>query len=474
MSTALQHPTYNYKVVRQFAIMTVVWGIVGMSVGLLLAAQLVWPELNLGLPWTSFGRLRPLHTNIVIFAFGGCALFATSYYVVQRTCQVRLVSDGLAVFTFWGYQAVIVSAIITLPMGFTAVKEYAELEWPIDILLAVVWVTYAIVFLGTIKHRRTSHIYVANWFFAAFILTVAVLHIVNSAALPVTASYSISLYSGAIDAMVQWWYGHNAVGFFLTAGFLGMMYYFVPKQAERPVYSYRLSIVHFWALIMVYMWAGPHHLHYTALPNWAQSLGMAMSIILLAPSWGGMINGMMTLSGAWHKLRTDPTLRFLVVALSFYGMSTFEGPMMAVKTVNALSHYTDWTIGHVHAGALGWVAMITIGSLYHMIPRLYGLSEMYSVKLIAVHFWLATVGTVLYIAAMWVNGILQGLMWRAINPDGTLMYTFIESIEASGPGYIVRMIGGMFWLIGMWVMAANVYMTVRRPVTRYQPVPQTA
>ena len=474
MSTAFEHPTYNYKVVRQFAIMTVVWGIVGMTLGVILAAQLVWPELNLGLPWTSFGRLRPLHTNAVIFAFGGSALFATSYYVVQRTCQVRLISDKLAAFTFWGYQAVILCAVVTLPLGLTEVKEYAELEWPIDILLAVVWVTYAAVFLGTIKVRKTSHIYVANWFFAAFILTVAVLHIVNSAALPVTATYSISIYSGAIDAMVQWWYGHNAVGFFLTAGFLGMMYYFVPKQAERPVYSYRLSIVHFWALIMVYMWAGPHHLHYTALPNWAQSLGMVMSIILLAPSWGGMINGMMTLSGAWHKLRTDPTLRFLVVALSFYGMSTFEGPMMAVKTVNALSHYTDWTIGHVHAGALGWVAMITIGSMYHLIPRLFGRTEMYSVKLVAVHFWLATIGTVLYIAAMWVNGILQGLMWRAINEDGTLMYTFVETVEASGPGYIVRLIGGLFWVTGMLIMAVNVAMTVKGSAKRGAPLPQTA
>ncbi|PMR79662.1 cytochrome-c oxidase, cbb3-type subunit I [Halomonas urumqiensis] len=474
MSTALEHPTYNYKVVRQFAIMTVVWGIVGMTLGVVLAAQLVWPELNLGLPWTSFGRLRPLHTNAVIFAFGGSALFATSYYVVQRTCQTRLFSDKLAAFTFWGWQAVIISAVVSLPLGYTTTKEYAELEWPINILIAVVWVSYAIVFLMTVKQRKTPHIYVANWFFAAFILTVAVLHIVNNAAIPVSAMYSISIYSGAIDAMVQWWYGHNAVGFFLTAGFLGMMYYFVPKQAERPVYSYRLSIVHFWSLIMVYMWAGPHHLHYTALPNWAQSLGMVMSIILLAPSWGGMINGMMTLSGAWHKLRTDPTLRFLVVALSFYGMSTFEGPMMAVKTVNALSHYTDWTIGHVHAGALGWVAMITIGSMYHLIPRLFGRNEMYSVNLIAVHFWLATIGTVLYIAAMWVNGILQGLMWRAINDDGTLMYTFIESVEASGPGYIVRLIGGLCWVLGMLIMAYNVFMTVRRGEGARQPLPQTA
>ncbi|MFC3284644.1 cytochrome-c oxidase, cbb3-type subunit I [Litchfieldella rifensis] len=474
MSTALEHPTYNYKVVQQFAIMTVVWGIVGMALGVLIAAQLVWPELNLGLPWTSFGRLRPLHTNAVIFAFGGSALFATSYYVVQRTCQTRLVSDKLAAFTFWGWQAVILLAIVTLPMGYTSSKEYAELEWPIDILLAVVWISYAIVFLGTIKIRKTPHIYVANWFYAAFILTVAVLHIVNSAAIPVGALKAYSIYPGAIDAMVQWWWGHNAVGFFLTAGFLGMMYYFVPKQAERPIYSYRLSIVHFWALITTYMWAGAHHLHYTALPDWAQSLGMIMSIILLAPSWGGMINGMMTLSGAWHKLRTDPTLRFLVVALSFYGMSTFEGPMMAVKTVNALSHYTDWTIGHVHAGALGWVAMITIGSIYHLLPRLYGRTEMFSVKLIAVHFWLATIGTVLYIAAMWVNGILQGLMWRAVNADGTLMYTFVEALEASHPGYVVRWIGGVFWLTGMLIMAYNVYVTVKRSATAYQPIPQSA
>jgi len=475
MSTALEHPTYNYKVVRQFAIMTVVWGIVGMLLGVILAAQLVWPQLNLDLPWTSFGRLRPLHTNAVIFAFGGSALMATSYYVVQRTCQTRLFSDKLAAFTFWGWQAVILSAVITLPLGYTTTKEYAELEWPINILIAVVWVSYAVVFLMTVKQRRTSHIYVANWFFAAFILTVAVLHIVNNAAIPVTMMYSVSLYSGTIDAMVQWWYGHNAVGFFLTAGFLGMMYYFVPKQAERPIYSYRLSIVHFWALIMIYMWAGPHHLHYTALPDWAQSLGMVMSIILLAPSWGGMINGMMTLSGAWHKLRTDPTLRFLVVALAFYGMSTFEGPMMAVKTVNALSHYTDWTIGHVHAGALGWVAMITIGSMYHLIPRLFGRTEMHSVGLIAVHFWLSTIGTVLYIAAMWVNGILQGLMWRAINPDGTLMYTFMESVEASGPGYVVRLIGGLFWVVGMLIMAYNVFMTIKRSeAATQQPLPQTA
>jgi cytochrome c oxidase cbb3-type subunit 1 len=462
MSIATENPTYNYKVVRQFAIMTVVWGIVGMGVGVLIAAQLVWPALNFDIPWLTFGRIRPLHTNAVIFAFGGCALFATSYYVVQRTCQTRLFSDGLAAFTFWGWQAVILSAAITLPLGLTSAKEYAELEWPIDLLLAVVWVCYAIVFLGTVKKRKTSHIYVANWFYMAFIITVAVLHIVNSMAMPVTLTKSYSMYPGTVDAMVQWWYGHNAVGFFLTAGFLGMMYYFVPKQAERPVYSYRLSVVHFWALIATYMWAGGHHLHYSALPDWTQTLGMVMSLILLAPSWGGMINGMMTLSGAWHKLRTDPILRFLVVALSFYGMSTFEGPMMSIKTVNALSHDTDWTIGHVHAGALGWVAMITIGAIYHMIPKLYGKAQMYSVGLINTHFWLATIGTVLYICSMWVNGILQGLMWRAVNEDGTLTYSFVEALQASHPGYLVRSIGGLFFLTGMLLMAFNVWQTVRK------------
>ena len=461
MSTATTPTAYNYKVVRQFAVMTVVWGIVGMAMGVFIASQLVWPELNFGLPWTTFGRLRPLHTNAVIFAFGGCALFATSYYVVQRTSQARLVSDGLAAFTFWGWQAVIVLAAITLPMGLTSSKEYAELEWPIDILIAVVWVSYALVFFGTIMKRKMKHIYVGNWFFGGFILTVAVLHIVNSMAIPVSLTKSYSMYAGATDAMIQWWYGHNAVGFFLTAGFLGMMYYFVPKQAERPIYSYRLSIVHFWALIAIYIWAGPHHLHYTALPDWAQSLGMVMSLILLAPSWGGMINGMMTLSGAWHKLRTDPILRFLVVALAFYGMSTFEGPMMAIKTVNALSHYTDWTIGHVHAGALGWVAMISIGSLYHLIPKVFGREAMYSTALINTHFWLATIGTVLYIVSMWVNGITQGLMWRAVNVDGTPTYSFVEALEASHYGFIVRMIGGAFFLIGMLLMAYNVWRTVR-------------
>ncbi|MCG9966309.1 MAG: cytochrome-c oxidase, cbb3-type subunit I [Shewanella sp.] len=452
---------YNYTIVRQFALTTVLWGIVGMSVGVLIAAQLIWPYLNFDTPWFTYSRLRPLHTNAVIFAFGTSALFATSYYVVQRTCQTRLFAPKLAAFTFWGWQAIILSAAITLPMGYTSGKEYAELEWPIDIAITIVWVSYAIVFFGTIIKRTTSHIYVANWFFGAFIITVAVLHIVNSMAVPVSLFKSYSMYSGAVDAMVQWWYGHNAVGFLLTAGFLGMMYYFVPKQAGRPVYSYRLSIVHFWALIALYIWAGPHHLHYTALPDWTQSLGMVMSLILFAPSWGGMINGIMTLSGAWHKLRTDPVLRFLVVSLSFYGMSTFEGPMMAIKTVNALSHYTDWTVGHVHSGALGWVAMVSIGSLYHLIPVLFGHGRMYSIKLVNVHFWLATIGTVLYIVSMWISGVMQGLMWRAVNADGTLTYSFVESLEASYPFYFVRFLGGCFFLTGMLIMAYNVIRTVK-------------
>ncbi|UTH74879.1 cytochrome-c oxidase, cbb3-type subunit I [Chromobacterium sp. IIBBL 290-4] len=452
-------PTYNYKVVRQFAIMTVVWGIVGMLVGVIIAAQLVWPELNFG-PWFHFGRLRPLHTNAVIFAFGGCGLFATSYYVVQRTCNVRLISDKLAAFTFWMWQLIIVLAAITLPLGITFGKEYAELEWPIKLMIAVTWVVYAIVFFGTIAIRKVKHIYVANWFYGAFILAVALLHIVNSAFIPVTLTKSYSVYAGAVDAMVQWWYGHNAVGFFLTAAFLGMMYYFVPKQAGRPVYSYRLSVVHFWALIFTYMWAGPHHLHYTALPDWTQSIGMVFSLILLAPSWGGMINGIMTLSGAWHKLRTDPVLKFLVVSLSFYGMSTFEGPMMSIKTVNALSHYTDWTIGHVHSGALGWVGFITIGSMYYLIPRLFGRESMHSVKLIEAHFWLATVGVVLYIAALWISGVTQGLMWRALNADGTLTYAFVEAVKASYPYYFVRFLGGSLYLLGMLLMAYNTFRTV--------------
>ncbi len=466
-----QSSTYNDTVVRQFSIMAVVWGVVGMLVGVIIAAQLVWPELNLGLPWTSFGRLRPVHTNAVIFAFGGCTLFATSYYVVQRTCQVELFYGILASFTFWGWQLVILSAAISLPLGYTSGREYGELEWPIDILIALVWIAYAVVFFGTIGTRKVKHIYVANWFFGAFILAVALLHIVNSAAIPVSFMKSYSAYAGVQDAMVQWWYGHNAVGFFLTAGFLGIMYYFVPKQAERPVYSYSLSIVHFWALIFTYMWAGPHHLHYTALPDWTQSLGMVFSLILLAPSWGGMINGMMTMSGAWHKLRTDPVLRFMIVSLSFYGMSTFEGPMMAIKTVNSLSHYTEWTVGHVHSGALGWVGLVSMGALYYMVPRLFGQKQMHSMKAIELHFWLATIGIVLYIAALWIAGVMEGLMWRAINVDGTLTYTFVESVKAKQPYYIIRLLGGLLYLGGMIIMLWNVLKTASsgKPELAYIP-----
>jgi cytochrome c oxidase cbb3-type subunit 1 len=462
---------YNYKIVRQFAIATVVWGVIGMAAGVFIAAQLAWPALNFDIPWLSYGRLRPLHTNAVIFAFGICGLFATSYYVVQRTCQVRLFSDRLASFTFWGWQAVLVAAAVTLPMGLTRGKEYAELEWPIALLITVVWVAYAVVFFGTIVKRRVQHIYVANWFFGAYIIAVAVLHVVNGAVVPVSAFKSYPVYAGVQDAMIQWWYGHNAVGFILTAGYLGMVYYFIPKQAERPVYSYRLSIVHFWALIFTYMWAGPHHLHYTALPDWTQSLGMVFSLILLAPSWGGMINGVMTLSGAWHKLRSDPILKFLIVSLSFYGMATFEGPMMSIKTINSLSHYTDWTIAHVHAGALGWVGFITMGSIYYLVPRLAGKKEMWSVQLIEAHFWVATIGIVLYIASMWIAGVMQGLMWRAVNADGTLTYTFAEGVKATFPYYVIRFGGGFLYLSGMVMMAVNTWKTLGGTVNVDAPIP---
>ncbi len=473
---ATQAVVYEDGVVRDFSLAAVLWGVVGMLVGVIIAAQLAWPELINGIPWLSYGRLRPLHTNAVIFAFGGCALFATSYYVVQRTCHVRLFGDRLAAFTFWGWQVVILAAAVSLPLGITQGKEYAELEWPIDLLITIVWVVYAIVFFGTIARRRVQHIYVANWFYAAYIITIAVLHVFNNLAIPVSLTKSYIIYAGVVDAMMQWWYGHNAVGFFLTAGFLGMMYYFVPKQAQRPIYSYRLSVVHFWALISVYMWAGPHHLHYTSLPDWVGSIGMVFSVLLLAPSWGGMINGIMTLSGAWHKLRTDPILKFMITSLSFYGMSTFEGPMMSIKTVNALSHYTDWGIAHVHSGALGWVAMMTIGSMYHLIPRLFNRQQMYSVKLIDAHFWTSTIGVVLYIAAMWSAGVMQGLMWRAFNDDGTLTYSFVETVKATYPFYLVRLLGGSLFFVGMWIMAYNVWMTIRgeRPVPVPVPVPAGA
>ena len=464
---------YEVDIIKLFSIMAVVYGIIGMAIGVFIASQLAWPALNFGIPWLTFSHLRPLHTNAVIFAFGGCALFATSYYIVQRTCKTRLFAPYLAWFTFWGWNLVIVGAIITLPLGLTSAKEYAELEWPIDILIAVVWISYAIVFFGTLLKRKTSHIYVANWFFAAFILTIALLHIVNSMSIPLSFWKSYSLFGGATDAMVQWWYGHNAVGFYLTAAFLGMMYYFVPVQIGRPIYSYRLSIIHFWALIASYMWAGGHHLHYSALPDWVQSLGMVFSIILFAPSWGGMINGVLTLSGSWDKLRTDPIIRFLIVALSFYAMSTFEGPMMSIKTVNALSHNTDWTVGHVHSGALGWVGMITVGSLYVLIPRIWNKQKMYSTDLITTHFWLATAGTIFYIVSLWISGIGQGMMWRATNPDGTLVYSFVDTVLFSHYPYIGRAFGGLLYVTGMVVMAYNVYKTITMPSTKTVEVADT-
>jgi cytochrome c oxidase cbb3-type subunit I len=454
---------YNFDIVKKFSVMALVWAVVGMFAGVYIASELAWPFLNFDSPYFSFGRFRPVHTSAVIFGFGGSALFATSYYVVQRTCQTRLISDGMASFTFWGWQTVIVLAALSYVMGYSQGREYAEMEWPIDILVEVVWVTYLILFVGTIMRRKQPHIYVANWFYLAFILATALLHTFNNLAMPVDlfSMKSYSLFAGTQDAMTQWWYGHNAVGFFLTAAFLGMMYYFVPKQAGRPIYSYRLSIVHFWALGFMYMWVGAHHLHWTALPDWTSSLAAAFSILLLMPSWGGMINGIMTLSGAWDKLRTDPVMRFMIVALSFYGMSTFEGPMMSLKEVNALSHYTDWTVGHVHSGALGWVAMISFGSLYHMMPKLWD-TKIYSRQLVEWHFWLATIGIVLYIVAMWISGITQGLMWRAFDEFGNLQYSFVESVAAMMPFYAMRAIGGMFFLTGAVLMAINMFMTIRQ------------
>ena len=456
---------YDYDIIKKFSVMAIVWAVVGMFVGVYIASELAWPFLNFDSPYFSFGRFRPVHTGAVIFGFGGSALFATSYYVVQRTCQTRLFAPGLVTFTFWAWQAIIVLAAASYVLGYSQGREYAEMEWPIDLLIEITWVSYLIVYIGTLMKRKQAHIYVANWFYLSFILATALLHTFNNIAIPVNlfTLKSYSLFSGAQDAMTQWWYGHNAVGFFLTAAFLGMMYYFVPKHAGRPVYSYRLSIVHFWALSFMYMWVGTHHLHWTALPDWASTLGATFSIMLLLPSWGGMINGIMTLSGAWDKLRTDPVMRFMIVALSFYGMSTFEGPLMSLKDVNALSHYTDWTVGHVHSGALGWVAMISFGSLYHMIPRLWK-TEMWSIKLINAHFWLATIGTLLYITAMWISGISQGLMWRAFDDFGNLQYSFVESVAAMHPFYAMRAIGGMFFLTGMCLMAYNVYQTIRQGV----------
>ncbi len=455
---------YNEDVVRLFVIATAFWGVAAFLVGVVIALQLAFPVMNLGLEWTSFGRLRPVHTSAAIFAFGGNALFATSLYVVQRTCRATLFGGpDVARFLFWGYQAFIVMAALGYVFGITQSKEYAEPEWFVDLWLTIVWVVYLVVYVGTIMRRREPHIYVANWFYLAFIVTIAMLHVVNNLAVPVSlfGAKSYILYAGVQDALTQWWYGHNAVGFFLTAGFLGMMYYLIPKQAERPVYSYRLSIVHFWSLIFLYIWAGPHHLHYTSLPDWAQTLGMTFSIMLWMPSWGGMINGIMTLSGAWHKLRTDPVLRMLVTSVAFYGMSTFEGPLMSVKEVNALSHYTDWTIGHVHSGALGWVAFISFGALYFLVPRLWNRERLYSLRLVSYHFWVSTIGIVLYITSMWVSGILQGLMWRSYDSLGFLQYSFVETVEAMHPFYVVRAGGGILFLLGSFIMIYNLVRTVR-------------
>lgn len=455
-------PVYNDEVVKLFTIAAIFWSVVGMVVGLVIALQLAFPVLNLG-EYLSFGRLRPVHTSGVIFAFGGNVLFATCYHVVQRTCQTRLWGDGLANFTFWGYQIFIVMAALGYVLGVTQAKEYAEPEWYADLWITVVWVAYLAVFVMTLKNRKEPHIYVANWFYLSFIVTVAVLHLINNINLPIGLfdAESVAVWSGVQGALIQWWYGHNAVGFFLTAGFLGIMYYFIPKRANRPVYSYRLSILHFWSLIFIYIWAGPHHLLYTALPDWAQTLGMTFSIMLWMPSWGGMINGVMTLSGAWDKLRDDPVLRFMIVALAFYGMSTFEGPLMSIKAVNSLSHYTDWTIGHVHSGALGWVAFISFGAIYHLVPVLWKRDGLYSMRLVNVHLWVATIGIVLYITSMWVAGIMQGLMWRAYDTMGFLQYSFVETVEAMHPYYIIRALGGLLYVVGMLIMVYNCWKTIK-------------
>ena len=466
---------YDDDPVRWGVIATMFWGLAGLLAGVFIALQLRFPVLNLE-PYLKFGRLRPLHTSAVIFAFGGNALIATSFYVVQRTCRTQLAFPSLARFVFWGYQMFIVLAATGYLLGVTQSREYAEPEWHVDLWLTIVWVAYFIVFVGTIVRRHEPHIYVANWFYLAFIVTVAMLHIVNNVAVPVSflGSRSYSLFAGVQDALTQWWYGHNAVGFFLTAGFLAMMYYFVPKQAERPVYSYRLSIIHFWSLIFLYIWAGPHHLHYTALPDWAQTLGMVFSVMLWMPSWGGMINGLMTLNGAWDKVRTDPIIRMMVMALAFYGMSTFEGPMLSIKSVNSLSHYTDWTIGHVHSGALGWNGMITFAAVYYLVPRLWKRERMFSLRMINWHFWLASAGIVFYAASMWVAGVTQGLMWREYGLDGYLVNSFADTVEAVKPMFLLRALGGVLYLAGAVVAAYNVWMTIAGKLREEAPLNDAA
>ena len=466
---------YDDDPVRWGVIATIFWGVAGLAVGLYIALQLAFPALNLGIEYTSFGRLRPLHTSAVVFAFGGNALIATSFYVVQRTCRARLAFPGAARFVFWGYQLFLVLAATGYVMGVTEAREYAEPEWYVDLWLTIVWIVYFIVFVGTIVKRREPHIYVANWFYLSFIVTIAMLHIVNNLSIPVTifGSKSYSAFAGVQDALTQWWYGHNAVAFFLTVPFLAMMYYFVPKQAERPIYSYRLSILHFWSLIFLYIWAGPHHLHYTALPDWAQTLGMVFSVVLWMPSWGGMINGLMTLNGAWDKIRTDPIIRMMVVALAFYGMATFEGPMLSVKAFNSLSHYTEWTIAHVHAGALGWNGMITFAAVYYLVPRLWGRPRLYSLRMVNWHFWLATLGIVFYASSMWVAGIMQGLMWREYGADGYLVYSFAESVAAMHPMYLIRAAGGAMYLAGFLLMVFNVWATLAGRVREEKPMTET-
>ena len=466
---------YDNRIVRAFAIATVIWGIVGMLVGMLAAVELFYPAANLNLQFITFGRIRPLHTNAVIFAFVGNGMFMGIYYSLQRLCKARIFSDSLSWFNFWGWQAIIVSAAITLPLGFTTSKEYAELEWPIKIAIAVVWVVFTVNLIGTIIKRREKHMYVAIWFYLATALTVAVLHITNSMTMPATLFKSYSMYAGVQDALVQWWYGHNAVAFFLTTPYLGLMYYFLPKAANRPIFSYRLSIIHFWALIFIYIWAGPHHLLYTALPDWAQSLGMVFSLMLIAPSWGGMLNGLLTLRGAWDKVRQDPVLKFMVVAVTAYGMATLEGPLMAIKTVNSLSHYTDWTIAHAHSGALGWNGFLTFSMLYYLFPRLYN-TKLWSTKLANYHFWIGLLGMMFYIIPIYVAGVTEGLMWKQFNKEGFLQYpNFLETIEQIVPMLRLRSVGGTLYLLGALLMAYNLYRTAKagkfEPDTEASAVP---
>lgn len=470
---------YDDGVIRAGVIATIFWGIAGMLVGVIIASQLAFPNFLYfeSMPWTNFGRLRPLHTSGVIFGFGGSALMATSFYIVQRTCRTRLAGGLWPWFVFWGYNLFLCIAGTGYLMGITESREYAEPEWYADIWLTIVWVAFLLVFMMTLVKRKEKHIYVANWFLLSFIVTVAMLHLVNNLSMPVSflGAKSYSAFSGVQDAMTQWWYGHNAVGFFLTTGFLGMMYYFIPKRANRPVWSYKLSIVHFWTVIFIYIWAGPHHLHFTALPQWTQTMGMVFSVMLWMPSWGGMINGLMTISGAWDKFRTDPVLRLLVISVAFYGMATFEGPLMAIRYVNALSHYTDWTVGHVHAGALGWNGIVTFGAIYCMVPWLWKKQEMYSMRLVEWHFWLAIIGIAFYAAAMWISGIMQGVMWRTYNDLGFLEYSFIETVKAMKPFYMIRALGGFLYLCGIFVLTFNVYMTIKGkgdalPVTGDEPL----